>query len=85
MGLMIGLFDALKANPHLAHAEALRLSMLKMIDNPSKPLWAQPKYWAPFIVVGESEKHRRGLRRGRSQTGQMSSPCQQSEQSKSLR
>jgi CHAT domain-containing protein len=56
VALMTGLFDALKANPHLSHAEALRLSMLKMINNPSKPERAQPKYWAPFIVVGESRK-----------------------------
>ena len=56
VALMTGLFDALKANPHLSHAEALRLSMLKMINNPSKPEWAQPKYWAPFIAVGEPQK-----------------------------
>jgi CHAT domain-containing protein/Tfp pilus assembly protein PilF len=31
VALMIGLFDALKANPHLAHAEALQVSMLRMI------------------------------------------------------
>jgi CHAT domain-containing protein len=55
--LMDGLFDALKANPHLSHAEALRLSMLQMIDNSSKPDWAQPKFWAPFIVVGEPPKN----------------------------
>jgi CHAT domain-containing protein len=40
--LMDGLFDALKANPHLSHAEALRLSMLRMIANSSEPEWAQP-------------------------------------------
>ena len=56
VALMTGLFDALKTNSHLSHAEALRLSMLRMINNPSKPEWAQPKYWAPFIVVGEPEK-----------------------------
>ena len=56
VALMTGLFDALKSNPHLSHAEALRLSMLQMIGNPSKPEWAQPKFWAPFIVVGEPQK-----------------------------
>ena len=55
--LMDGLFEAVKVNFHLSHAEALRLSMLKMIDNPSKPAWAQPKYWAPFVVVGEPQKN----------------------------
>jgi CHAT domain-containing protein/Tfp pilus assembly protein PilF len=57
VALMTGLFDALKSNPHLTHAEALRLSMLKMINNPSKPEWSQPKFWAPFVVVGEPQKN----------------------------
>jgi CHAT domain-containing protein/Tfp pilus assembly protein PilF len=52
--LMTGLFDALKVNPHLSHAEALRASMLRMITK--GPYWAQPKLWAPFIVVGEPRK-----------------------------
>jgi CHAT domain-containing protein len=56
VALMTGLFDALKSNPHLSHAEALRMSMLRMIANSSKPGWAQPKFWAPFIVVGEPQK-----------------------------
>jgi CHAT domain-containing protein len=57
VALMIGLFEHLKANPHLSHAEALRLSMLKMIDNRTKQEWAQPKFWAPFMVVGEPKKN----------------------------
>ena len=56
VSLMTGLFDALKMDPHLSHAEALRLSMLRMIDHPAKPEWAQPKFWAPFVVVGEPQK-----------------------------
>jgi CHAT domain-containing protein len=56
VALMIGLFDALKQNPHLSHSEALRLSMLRMIDDRSKPWWSEPKFWAPFIVVGEPPK-----------------------------
>jgi CHAT domain-containing protein len=52
--LMSGLFDALKMNPHLSHAEALRASMLRMTTK--GPYWAQPKLWAPFIVVGEPRK-----------------------------
>ena len=55
VGLMTGLFDALKMNPHLSHAEALRESMLRMITK--GPYWAQPKLWAPFIVVGEPRKN----------------------------
>src|SRR6516164_3005082 len=52
VALMTGLFDVLKSKSHLSHAESLRLSMLNMISNPSNPDWAQPRYWAPFIVVG---------------------------------
>ena len=57
VALMDGLFEALKANPRLSPAEALRLSMLRMIANSSKPEWAQPMFWAPFIVVGEPQKN----------------------------
>jgi CHAT domain-containing protein len=57
IGLMTGLFDALKSDPHLSHAQALRLSMLRMIDNPSQPESVQPRFWAPFIVVGEPPKN----------------------------
>jgi len=56
VALMDGLFEALKANPRLSHAEALRLSMLRMIANSSTPQWAQPEFWAPFVVVGEPMK-----------------------------
>jgi CHAT domain-containing protein len=54
---MTGLFEALKRDPHLSHAEALRLSMLRMIDSPSQSEWVQPRFWAPFIVVGEPQKN----------------------------
>ena len=55
--LMDRLFEALKANPRLSHAEALRSSMLQMLGNSSKPEWVQPKFWAPFTVVGEPQKN----------------------------
>jgi CHAT domain-containing protein len=51
--LMDGLFAALKANPGISHAEALRLSMLQMIGDPE---WARPGLWAPFVIVGEPKK-----------------------------
>ena len=54
--LMDGLFEALKANPRLSHAEALRESMLRMLANLSKSHWAQPMFWAPFVVVGEPKR-----------------------------
>jgi CHAT domain-containing protein/Tfp pilus assembly protein PilF len=57
VALMTKLFDALRSDPHLSYAEALRLSMLQMIDKPSRPEWSQPKFWAPFMVVGEPKKN----------------------------
>ena len=56
VALMDGLFEALEANPRLSHAEALRISMLRMIGNSSEPELAQPMFWAPFVVVGEPQK-----------------------------
>jgi CHAT domain-containing protein len=56
VALMTDLFDALKNDPHLSHAEALWLSMLRMIDNPPQSEWTQPRFWAPFVVVGEPQK-----------------------------
>jgi CHAT domain-containing protein/tetratricopeptide (TPR) repeat protein len=54
--LMTGAFSAIAADPTLSHGEALRKSMLAMINDPANPNLAGPKYWAPFIVVGEPEK-----------------------------
>jgi CHAT domain-containing protein len=69
VALMGGLFAALKANPNLSHAEALRLSMLRMIGDSSKPDWAQPSFWAPFVIVGEpNRKIRQSPSFGRSGT-----------------
>ena len=54
--LMTGTFAAFAANPKLSHGEALRQSMLAVINNRQHPEWADPKYWAPFVVVGEPAK-----------------------------
>jgi CHAT domain-containing protein len=56
VALMVGTFAALAADPKLSHAEALQKSMLVMIDDAHHPEWADPKYWAPFVVVGEPAK-----------------------------
>ncbi len=56
VALMVGTFKALADDPKLSHAEALRKSMLAMIGDGQNPDWANPKYWAPFIVVGEPAK-----------------------------
>jgi CHAT domain-containing protein/Tfp pilus assembly protein PilF len=54
--LMVGTFAALAANPKLSHGEALQKSILAMIRNAEHPEWADPKFWAPFVVVGEPAK-----------------------------
>ena len=54
VALMTGTFAALAANPQLSHGEALRYSMLAMINHPQQPNLVEPKYWAPF-VVGKAE------------------------------
>ena len=60
--LTIGLFEFQKNNPGLPRAEALRQSMLQLIDCPGiidnvsgkiVASYAHPIFWAPFIVVGE--------------------------------
>jgi hypothetical protein len=42
----------LKSDPGIGRAEALRRSMLAMIDN-GETYQAHPAYWAPFVLVGE--------------------------------
>ncbi len=40
-------------NPGIARAEALKRSMLALMDDPETPHFAHPMFWAPFVVVGE--------------------------------
>ena len=54
--LMIGTFRASARDPKLSHAEALRQSMLAMIDGAKSDAEADPRLWAPFAVVGEPVK-----------------------------
>jgi CHAT domain-containing protein/Tfp pilus assembly protein PilF len=56
--LMIGTFRASARDPQLSHAEALRQSMLAMIDGAKSDAEADPRLWAPFVVVGEPAKPR---------------------------
>jgi CHAT domain-containing protein len=42
----------LKANPTIGRAEALRRSMLSMVDTGDE-YEAHPAFWAPFVLVGE--------------------------------
>jgi CHAT domain-containing protein len=54
--LMTGTFQASARDPKRSHAEALRKSMLSMIDNAKSDDDAHPRMWAPFVVVGEPAK-----------------------------
>jgi CHAT domain-containing protein len=54
--LMVATFAAIAADPKLSHGEALQKSMLAMIGNVQHPERADPKFWAPFVVVGEPAK-----------------------------
>jgi CHAT domain-containing protein len=46
--LMIGTFRVSARDPKLSHAEALRQSMLAMIDGAKSDDEADPRLWAPF-------------------------------------
>jgi CHAT domain-containing protein len=44
-------------DPKVGRAEAMRRSMLALIDK-GQPHEAHPAYWAPFVVVGEGDARR---------------------------
>lgn len=46
-----GTLSAMNANPAGGRAEALRQSMLSMMDDPE---FAHPAMWAPFVLVGQN-------------------------------
>jgi CHAT domain-containing protein len=50
--LITGAVGRLAANPGLGRNEALRQSMLALVDQ-GEPREAHPAVWAPFVVVGE--------------------------------
>ena len=50
MQLTTRTFSAYKSQPNLRRAEALRQSMLAVMDTPQ---YSHPTYWAPYALVGE--------------------------------
>jgi CHAT domain-containing protein len=50
--LIIGAVSRMAANRTVGRANAMRQSMLALIET-GKPQEAYPEYWAPFVVVGE--------------------------------
>jgi CHAT domain-containing protein len=51
--LMVNTFQTSAADAKLSHAQALRKSMLAMLDQATTDGAAHPRLWAPFVVVGE--------------------------------
>ena len=44
---------AQEANPRIGKAEALRISMVKLMNDNTDDSLAHPSAWAPFVIVGE--------------------------------
>jgi len=53
------MLDYQTKNPAVGRAEALRQSMLALMNSKDKPHYAHPLYWAPFVVVGEGGEGKR--------------------------
>ena len=47
------LFEETADTAAIGRAEALRRSMLSLMNTSDKPYYAHPLFWAPFVVVGE--------------------------------
>jgi CHAT domain-containing protein len=45
-----------RKNPQAGKAEAHRKAMLALMNDPEHPEYADPFYWAPFVVVGEGAR-----------------------------
>jgi tetratricopeptide (TPR) repeat protein/CHAT domain-containing protein len=51
--LITGTFAEFAKDPSIGRAEALRRSMIAMLDPANPPGYAHPAAWAPFILAGE--------------------------------
>lgn len=51
--LVTGAFEALRKNPEIGRAEALRRAEMAMMDPANPPEFAHPLVWAPFVLAGE--------------------------------
>jgi CHAT domain-containing protein len=56
--LTTGAFAELAKDPSIGRAEALRRSMMAMLDPDSPPEFAHPLAWAPFALAGEGSAGR---------------------------
>ncbi len=51
--LVAGVFDALKREPSIGRAEALRRAQLQMIDPSSPPEYGHPQSWGALALIGD--------------------------------
>lgn len=56
--LMSSLFDISSKNRSLSHGQAMQQAMLKWLNDAKSEDEAHPRFWAPFVVVGEPAKGR---------------------------
>jgi CHAT domain-containing protein len=54
--LMSNLFEISRDRPDLSHGEMMREAILNLLDAASSDKEAHPRFWAPFVVVGEPAK-----------------------------
>ena len=47
------MFDESAKHAEIGKSEALKRSMLALMNNHKKPYFAHPMFWAPFVIVGE--------------------------------
>jgi CHAT domain-containing protein len=60
--LTIGAFGAMAKDSTIGRAEALRRSMMAMLDSSNPEVFAHPAAWAPFVLIGEGGRPREGLK-----------------------
>lgn len=56
--LMTNLFGIVQANPTLSHGEALQQAELRLLGSARSDEDANPRLWAPFVVIGEPAKNK---------------------------
>ena len=53
VAITTGMLDEMAKEPDIGRAEALRRSMLAVMETKGRDYFAHPMFWAPFVVVGE--------------------------------
>ena len=54
--LMSKAFKLHDQRPALSHAEVLQQAMLQMLSDAKTDIDVHPRFWAPFVLVGEPAK-----------------------------